>query len=33
MAIINNKDLIQSYIITTAKYDFSVPEKRIIYRI
>jgi len=33
MAIVNNKDLIQSYIITTAKYDFSVPEKRIIYRI
>lgn len=33
MATIRNKDLIQSYIITTAKYDFSVYEKRIIYRI
>jgi len=33
MASIRNKDLIQSYIITTAKYDFSVYEKRIIYRI
>jgi plasmid replication initiation protein len=28
-----NKDLIQSYILTTAKYDFSVWEKRILYRI
>jgi len=28
----NNKDLIQSYIFTTAKYDFSVYEKRILYR-
>lgn len=28
-----NKDLIQSYIMTTAKYDFSVYEKRIIYRL
>jgi len=28
----NNKDLIQSYIFTTAKYDFSAYEKRIIYR-
>lgn len=27
-----NKDLIQSYIFTTAKYDFSVFEKRILYR-
>lgn len=27
-----NKDLIQSYIFTTAKYDFSVYEKRILYR-
>ena len=30
---INNKELIQSYILTTAKYDFSVYEKRILYRI
>jgi len=28
----NNKELIQSYIFTTAKYDFSVYEKRILYR-
>ena len=28
----DNKDLIQSYIFTTAKYDFSVFEKRILYR-
>lgn len=28
-----NKDLIQSYILTTAEYDFSVQEKRILYRI
>lgn len=28
-----NKDVIQSYILTTAKYDFSVYEKRIIYRL
>lgn len=27
-----NKDLIQSYIFTTAKYDFSVYEKRVLYR-
>jgi len=27
-----NKDLIHSYIFTTAKYDFSVYEKRILYR-
>jgi len=33
MAIIRNKDLLQSYVLTTAKYDFSVYEKRIIYRI
>jgi len=33
MAIIVNKDLIQSYILTTARYDFSVYEKRILYRI
>lgn len=32
MAIIN-KDLIQSYIMTTAKYDFNVYEKRVIYRL
>lgn len=30
---INNKDLIQSYILTTAKYDFNVHEKRVLYRI
>ena len=30
---INNKDLIQSYLVTTAKYDFSVYEKRILYRL
>jgi plasmid replication initiation protein len=30
---INNKDLIQSYILTTAKYDYSVYEKRILYRL
>jgi len=30
---INNKDLIQSYILTTAKYDFDVYEKRILYRL
>ncbi|OAV72540.1 DNA replication protein [Bacteroidales bacterium Barb6] len=30
---INNKDVIQSYILTTAKYDFSVYEKRILYRL
>jgi hypothetical protein len=29
----NNKDIIQSYIITAAKYDFSVYEKRILYRV
>lgn len=28
---ISNKDLIQSYVITTARYDFSVYEKRILY--
>lgn len=33
MATIRNKDLLQSYVLTTAKYDFSVYEKRIIYRI
>lgn len=30
---ITNKDVIQSYIVTTARYDFSVYEKRILYRI
>lgn len=33
MAKVNNKDVLQSYILTTAKYDFSVYEKRILYRI
>lgn len=33
MAKVNNKDVFQSYIMTTAKYDFSVYEKRILYRI
>lgn len=33
MATINNKDVLQSYILTTAKYDFSVYEKRIIYQL
>ena len=27
-----NKEVLQSYIITTAKYDFSIYEKRILYR-
>lgn len=30
---INNKDIIQSYILTTAKYDYTVYEKRILYRL
>jgi len=30
---VNDKSLIQSYILTSARYDFSVYEKRIIYRI
>jgi plasmid replication initiation protein len=30
---INNQDLIQSYIVTQARYDFSVYEKRILYSI
>lgn len=30
---INNKEVLQSYILTTAKYDYSVYEKRILYRI
>jgi hypothetical protein len=29
----NNKDVFQSYVLTTAKYDFSVYEKRIMYRL
>jgi len=33
MAKTNNRDIIQSYILTTAKYDFSVYEKRILYRL
>lgn len=32
MATITNKEVLQSYIITTAKYDFSVYEKRILYK-
>jgi hypothetical protein len=32
-ALITNRDLIQSYIVTSARYDFSVYEKRILYRI
>lgn len=31
--VIRNKDQIQSYIMTTAKYDFNVYEKRILYRL
>ena len=31
--IITNKDVIQSYIVTSAKYDFTVYEKRVLYRI
>lgn len=33
MSIIKNKEVLQSYILTTAKYDFSIYEKRILYRI
>ena len=34
MAIrITNKDVIQSYLMTVSKYDFSVYEKRILYRL
>lgn len=29
----NNRELVQSYLFTTAKYDFKVPEKRIFYKI
>lgn len=30
---ISNKEVLQSYILTTAKYDYSVYEKRILYRV
>lgn len=30
---ITNKDVIQSYLMTVSKYDFSVYEKRILYRL
>lgn len=30
---INNKDVIQSYLLTSARYDFDVYEKRILYRL
>jgi len=30
---INNKEAVQSYILTTAKYDYSVYEKRILYKL
>ncbi len=33
MALLTNKELVQSYVVTTAKYDFSIDEKRILYRI
>lgn len=33
MRKISNKDILQSYILTTAKYDYSVYEKRILYRL
>lgn len=33
MAVIRNRELVQSYVLTTAKYDFSVYEKRVLYRI
>lgn len=33
MTKVNNKDVLQSYILTTAKYDYSVYEKRILYRL
>ena len=32
MAVIKNKEVLQSYILTTAKYDFTLYEKRIMYR-
>ena len=31
--IIRNKDVIQSYLLTTARYDFSIYEKRILFRL
>jgi len=31
--LIRNKDVIQSYLLTTARYDFNVYEKRILYRL
>lgn len=31
--IITNKDVIQSYLVTAARYDFNVHEKRILYRL
>ena len=33
MKIKNNVDLVQSYVMTTAKYEFSAYEKRVLYRI
>jgi len=30
---INSQELVQSYVLTTAKYDFSVYEKRVLYRL
>jgi len=33
MEKISNKDILQSYILTTAKYDYSVYEKRILYKL
>jgi len=33
MEKISNKDILQSYILTTAKYNYSVYEKRILYRL
>lgn len=33
MALLTNKELVQSYVVTTAKYDFTIDEKRILYRI
>ena len=31
--VIKNKDVLQSYLLTTAKYDFNIYEKRVLYRI
>lgn len=31
--LIKNKELLQSYLLTTAKYDYSVYEKRVLYRL